>query len=144
MLDDGREIVVTQTRKGSAEGQILHLCAPNGSELLGQQVTASIDWERRHRMMRVHTLLHLLCAAVDAEVTGGSIRDDGTGRLDFDLPESTLDKETIASKLNELIERDQAVIPRWVNEDELNSNSGFGSNDVGRTAAWSGPGCETT
>ena len=67
-------------------------------------------------------MLHLLCSAVDADVTGGSIRDDGTGRLDFDLPDSTLNKEEIAAKLNALIELDRAVNPRWVDEDELDSN----------------------
>ena len=49
-------------------------------------------------------MLHLLCAVVpDAGVTGGAIRDDGSGRLDFDLPESTLDKEQITQALNQLI-----------------------------------------
>jgi misacylated tRNA(Ala) deacylase len=126
VLRDGSEIAIVDTTKGEAVGQIYHITSePVQAELLGQQVTARIDWDRRYRMMRVHTLLHLLCSAVDAEVTGGSIRDNGTGRLDFDLPESTLNKEEITAKLNALIDRDQTVLPRWVDEDELDSNPGL-------------------
>ena len=123
VLADGRVIPIVDTKKGDEEGQIYHICEGAAqSDLLGQRVDAAIDWDRRHRMMRVHTLLHLLCAAVDAEVTGGSIRDDGTGRLDFDLPESTLNKEQITAKLNALVAADHAVYPRWVDEGELDSN----------------------
>jgi len=123
VLASGDEISIVDTRKGNEEGQIHHVpLQPALVELLGQKVNATIDWDRRHRMMRVHTLLHLLCAAVDADVTGGSIRDDGTGRLDFDLPESTLDKEQIAAKLNALVAADHTVCPRWVDEHELDSH----------------------
>ena len=74
---------------------------PVSEEIVGQKVAAQIDWERRYRLMRVHTCLHLLGAVIPAGVTGGSIRE-GSGRLDFDLPESTLDKEHITSELNRL------------------------------------------
>ena len=126
VLADGREIEIVDTRKGEADGQIYHVTSqPTQADLIGQQVTVKIDWDRRYRMMRVHTLLHLLCSTVDAEVTGGSIRDDGTGRLDFDLPESTLKKEAITANLNALIERNHAVNPRWISEEELDSNPGL-------------------
>ena len=52
--------------------------------------------------MRMHTCLHLLCSLVPAPVTGGSVRD-GSGRLDFDLPESTLDKADLTDRLNRLV-----------------------------------------
>ena len=123
---DGSEIVITDTCKGEGAGQIQHVSSlPAQAEFVGQRVTAIIDWDRRHRMMRVHTLLHLLCSVVDAEVTGGSIRDNGTGRLDFDLPESTLNKDDITTRLNALIECDQKVSTRWVDADELDSNPGL-------------------
>ncbi|MEO0998968.1 MAG: NAD(P)-binding protein, partial [Pseudomonadota bacterium] len=56
----------------------------------GSEVTAVIDWERRYRHMRMHTCMHLLCSLVDAPVTGGNLGAE-KGRLDFDLPESTVD-----------------------------------------------------
>ncbi len=118
-LAGGAEIAIVDTRKGEASGEIVHqLAEPLGAEHLGSEVEVAIDWERRHRLMRVHTLLHLLCAVVPAGVTGGSVRD-GSGRLDFDLPESVLDKERIGAELNRLIAEDHAVRVRWISDAEL-------------------------
>ena len=103
-------------------GNIVHM--PEGevrADLVGQQVLACIDWERRHRLMRMHTLMHLLCAVIPAGVTGGSIRD-GSGRLDFDLPESTLDKEQVTAELNRLVEENHSVSARWISDEELAAN----------------------
>ena len=63
----------------------------------GAELTAEIDWERRHRLMRMHTCLHLLCSIVPGAVTGGQVAD-GRGRLDFDVPGSSLDKETLCGR----------------------------------------------
>jgi misacylated tRNA(Ala) deacylase len=119
---DGTCISIVDTRKGEAKGEIVHVAdSATVRPVVGERVTARIDWERRHRVMRVHTLLHLLGAVVGAGVTGGSIRDDGTGRLDFDLPDPTLDKDAITAELNRLIAEDHAVSPRWVEEAELDA-----------------------
>ena len=121
-LRDGSEIRIGDTRKDSASGDIVHI--PEGdvaADLEGQQVEACIDWERRHRIMRMHTLMHLLCAVIPAGVTGGSIRD-GSGRLDFDLPESTLDKEHITAELNRLVEENHPVAARWITDGDLAAN----------------------
>lgn len=115
----GETIAVVDTRKGDAPGEIVHLTeTPVPPGLVGTKVRAVIDWERRYRLMRTHTLLHLLCSLIPAGVTGGSVRE-GTGRLDFDLPESTLDKEQLTEALNRLIEENHAVAPRWISEAEL-------------------------
>jgi len=90
---------VTDTRKGDSPGSIVHICKdPVPPGLSGSQVEAEIHWERRYRLMRMHTCLHLLCAVVPAAVTGGAVRD-GSGRLDFDWPESTLDKAHVSAEL---------------------------------------------
>ena len=121
-LQDGTTITITDTRKDAQSADIVHI--PEGSvgaDLEGQQVQACIDWERRHRLMRMHTLMHLLCSVIPAGVTGGSIRD-GSGRLDFDLPESTLDKEHISAELNRLVEENHPVSARWITDEELGAN----------------------
>jgi misacylated tRNA(Ala) deacylase len=121
-LQDGSEIPISDTRKDGASGDIVHV--PDGevgADLEGQQVQACIDWERRHRLMRMHTLMHLLCAVIPAGVTGGSVRD-GSGRLDFDLPDSTLDKEHITAELNRLVEENHPVSARWISDEELSAN----------------------
>jgi misacylated tRNA(Ala) deacylase len=84
----------------------------------GAELTAEIDWERRHRLMRMHSCLHLLCAVVPGAVTGGQV-SDGRGRLDFDVPGSSLDKEAITARLNELVAAGHPVEPRWITDEEL-------------------------
>ena len=68
--------------------------------------------------MRMHTCLHLLCAVVPGAVTGGQV-SDGRGRLDFDVPGASLDRDAIAARLNELIAAGHGVTPRWIGDDEL-------------------------
>lgn len=119
---DDRTIAIADTHKaGDAGDDILHLPAQTGHGLaVGDTVIAEIDWERRYRHMRMHTCLHLLCAVVEAGVTGGSIAAD-KGRLDFDLPESTLDKDAITGALNALIREDHTVGARWISDAELDA-----------------------
>jgi misacylated tRNA(Ala) deacylase len=98
---------------------VIHIPAPDAPvPQTGTEVTAEIDWARRHRLMRMHTCLHLLCAAVPGAVTGGQI-SDGRGRLDFDVPGSSLDKEAIAAGINRLIAEGHAAAARWIGDDEL-------------------------
>ena len=119
VLPDGSELEIVDTRKGDATGSLVHVPAsapPAG--IVGTEVTAVIDWERRHRLMRMHTCMHLLSVVIPAEVTGGSIRD-GSGRLDFDLPEPLQDKEHLTRELNRLVEEDLPVETIWVTYEEL-------------------------
>lgn len=105
--------------KGEAAGSVIHVLAQGAtSPPLGEHVTATLDWDRRYRLMRMHTCLHLLSAVLDYPVTGGQV-GDGKGRLDFDIPESILDKEEITASLNELVEADHGVEQDWITEEEL-------------------------
>jgi misacylated tRNA(Ala) deacylase len=120
-VDGDNPIRIVDTKKGAGPDEIVHVTeSPVAPSLVGARVRAVIDWERRYRLMRTHTLLHLLCSVIPAGVTGGSVRE-GTGRLDFDLPESTLDKEQLTAALNRLVEENHAVTPRWISEAELES-----------------------
>lgn len=117
---DGAELVVVDTRKGDDDA-IVHVAA-EGSPLPppGTTVQAVIDWDRRHRHMRMHTCLHLLCAVVGAPVTGGNLTAE-KGRLDFDLPESTVDKASLTEALNALIARDSETAVQWITDEELDA-----------------------
>ena len=60
---------------------------------IGTEVEASIDWDRRHQLMRTHTVLHILCGVIWNEwatpVTGGNM-EPLSARMDFEfnpLPE---------------------------------------------------------
>ena len=101
-------------------GTVLHLVAEAGGLQPGEEVVAEIDWARRHRLMRTHSLLHLLCRTVDAPVTGGQV-EEGRGRLDFDLPEAGLDKDALTARLEGWIAEDRPIRASWVEEAELDA-----------------------
>lgn len=116
---DGRSIQITNTIKGNGHDEVVHVPAP-GSELpaAGAIVNAEIDWNRRHRLMRMHTCLHLLSSIIKGDVTGGQV-GDGKGRLDFNLPDTALDKAHITAELNRLVREDHSVQSRWITDEEL-------------------------
>ena len=118
-LSSGQSIAIADTVKGAGSDEVIHV-PETGSALPepGAELVAEIDWNRRHRLMRMHTCLHLLCSVVPGAVTGGQV-SDGRGRLDFDVPGSSLDKEAIASRLNALITAGHPVGPRWITDEEL-------------------------
>jgi misacylated tRNA(Ala) deacylase len=117
---DGREIVITNTRKVGA--RVTHVPLEGAlAPTVGDAVTAEIDWERRYLHMRIHTALHVLCAHVEGAVTGGSI-GAGKGRLDFDIPGERPDKETLTQKLMEVVEANHPLTISWISDDELESN----------------------
>jgi misacylated tRNA(Ala) deacylase len=118
-LADGRTIAIVDTVKGDGPDDVLHVPAPGAAlPAPGDAVAAELDWERRYRHMRMHTCLHLVCAAVAGDVTGGQV-GDGKGRLDFNVPGEALDKEAIATRVNQLIGEGHAVTPRWIADEEL-------------------------
>lgn len=114
---DGGEARVVDTRYGD-RGAIRHILADD-AELPpeGIGVVAEIDWDRRFRLMRMHTALHLLGAVLKYGVTGGNINADRS-RLDFDM-EDTLDKDDVTARLNELVAKDALVSCRWITDEEL-------------------------
>lgn len=118
---DGTTVEIIDTVKGDGLDEICHM-PEDGAPLLdvGTEVTATLDWDRRHRLMRMHSCLHLLSAVVDGAVTGGQVGTEKS-RLDFDLPDTALDKQALTDALNTLIAKDHAVTPRWVTDEELDA-----------------------
>lgn len=90
----------------------------------GAEVTLRIDWPRRHRLMRMHSALHLLSVVVPLPVTGGQIGTE-RGRLDFDMPELPADPVSIETRLNHLVDLDLPVTDRWITDAELLANPGL-------------------
>src|SRR5580704_4346059 len=118
-LASGQEIAIADTIKGGGPDEVIHIPAPSSAlPDPGAELVAEIDWGRRYRLMRMHTCLHLLCSIVPGAVTGGQV-SDGRGRLDFDVPGSSLDKEMLAGRLNVLIAEAHPVEPRWITDAEL-------------------------
>jgi misacylated tRNA(Ala) deacylase len=102
---------VTDTVK--VGGDIVHQ-VDGDAPLVGHSITAEIDWDRRHRLMRTHTALHSLSGVIfrdyGAKVTGGNMDDTGSARMDFELDEMSqeLGKE-VETRLNEELEKNRPV-----------------------------------
>ena len=77
--------VVTKVKK--VGGEVVHFVE---GELpgVGTAITGQLDWDRRYKLMRTHTAMHILCGVVwrdyGASVTGGNM-DPLKGRMDFEF-----------------------------------------------------------
>ena len=107
---DGQRVV--DVRKDA--GEIVHVLA-EGSQVpaAGATVRCEIDWDRRHRLMRTHTAMHVLCGVIWNEwkvpVTGGNM-EPLSARMDFEfdpLPEGFAAR--VETLVNEAIARDLAI-----------------------------------
>ena len=130
VLADGRALAITDTRKAKdAEGrptnEIAHVPAPDQAGLLaalkaGDAVTARIDWDRRHKLMRFHTATHLLCHLVPQPVNGCSITPE-YARLDFHMTDP-LDKEALTAGLARLVAAGHPLAVGAITDAELDAN----------------------
>jgi misacylated tRNA(Ala) deacylase len=118
---NGERVAIADTRKGATPERVLHVPAP-GSALPepGEAVTLELDWERRYRLMRLHTALHLLSCVIVAPVTGGNIVPE-KARLDFDIDLSLLDAGRIERETNALIASAVPTETRWISDAELDA-----------------------
>lgn len=123
---DGKTCPIATTVYDSDRSTIVHVPAEGAAAPEpGTTVMLALDWGQRHKFMRVHTALHLLCSIINFPVTGGQI-GAGDGRLDFDIADAgAIDKDEITARLNELIVGDHAVSERWITDDELEANPGL-------------------
>jgi misacylated tRNA(Ala) deacylase len=130
LLADGTELAIADTRKGkNAEGRftgdICHVPAAGSEAALaalkvGDRLTASVDWERRHRLMRFHTTTHLLCHLVPQLVNGCSITPD-YARLDFNMTDP-LDKDALTAGIARLVAQALPVQVDSISDEDLDAN----------------------
>ncbi len=81
---------------------------------VGDEVHGQIDWDRRHRLMRTHTALHILCGVIWADygipVTGGNM-EPMKGRLDFPFPAMSADLgAAVEKRINDEIARAHEIV----------------------------------
>ena len=82
---DGQTWNVTKVKK--VGGEVVHF-VEGEPPVVGTTVTGQLDWDRRYKLMRTHTAMHILCGVVfrdyGASVTGGNM-DPLKGRMDFEF-----------------------------------------------------------
>ena len=121
--DGSRIRIETANHPDGDKTSIVHVPA-EGFALpdVGEDVTVEIDWDRRHRLMRMHTALHLLSVVFPFPVTGGSIGED-KGRLDFDMPDVPDDLAGFEAQLNAMVEADHPVSTEWITDAEMEAKA---------------------
>ncbi len=123
---DGRVVpIVNVVHPEGDKTRIVHIGADGAPALaVGDAVTLELDWERRYRLMRMHTALHLLSVVFPFPVTGGSIGED-KGRLDFDMPEVPDNLTELEAELNAMVVGHHAVSTEWITDAEMAANPGL-------------------
>lgn len=120
LIHDGGETAVADTRRDE-DGALIHILGDGAAvPPVGAAVELRLDWTRRYAHMRMHSALHLLCACIEGDVTGGQIAADKS-RLDFNIPAGAVDKAALEEKLNALVARDAPIRSRWIDQAELDA-----------------------
>ena len=96
---DGGSAAVTDVRGHAVVWHTLDSAAPP----TGTPVHGELDWERRHALMRTHTVLHILCGVIyntwGVSVTGGNMAPL-SARMDFEFDPL---QEGFAARVTELV-----------------------------------------
>jgi misacylated tRNA(Ala) deacylase len=125
MADGGIVPIVNVIHPEGDKTRIVHLPAVGApTPRAGDAVTLELDWDRRYRLMRMHTALHLLSVAFPFPVTGGQIGED-KGRLDFDMPEVPANLAELEAQLNAMVAGNHAITTEWISDEEMAANPGL-------------------
>lgn len=109
--------------------QIIHVVDGQAPWVPGQSVRGVLDWEKRYRIMRMHTAAHILSAVVHSEsgalITGNQISYDES-RVDFNLEEFDREKmSAYVERVNQAVERGLEVTTYFMKREEALANPGF-------------------
>ncbi len=118
--------VIEVTKEGD---NIFHILEAPVDLRVGDGVHGVLDWERRHRIMRMHTTAHILSAVVHGEtgalITGNQIGPDES-RVDFNLEDFDKGKMNYyIDKVNEAAARGLEVKSFFMKREEALANPGF-------------------
>ncbi|MPZ68720.1 MAG: alanyl-tRNA editing protein [Actinobacteria bacterium] len=117
MFGDSSRAVLKSRRDGDLIWHELDGPAPE----VGAEVEGTLDWDRRHRLMRTHTALHILCGVVwrdySAKVTGGNMQPL-SGRMDFEFENMSGELVgEIEDKINLEVGADRPISVRFLPRD---------------------------
>lgn len=122
---DGSTIVIAATVTGETKEEVIHVPASDQPVPdIGEKLLLRIDWERRYKLMRMHAACHLLSVVCPYPITGAAVSEEDS-RVDFDLPDAGVTKESATAKLMELVNANHPIFTRWITDEELAGNSGL-------------------
>jgi len=103
------------------DGKIAHFINDNDLKV-GDLIKSKIDWERRFKLMRTHTALHILCGVIwrdyQAAVTGGNM-EPLKGRMDFEFPSLSAElTEEIEKKVNVEVQENREITVDFLPREE--------------------------
>lgn len=112
IVQEGNNSEFTVLSVGKKDGRIAHEVDREGLQP-GDKVKCTINWERRYRLMRIHTATHVLAAIMNKEegvlISGNELGED-KARVDFNLENATREKiENYVTKTNESLKRNLEV-----------------------------------
>ena len=97
----------------SKDGSVVYHQFEGPKPTKGEKVKGVLDWERRYRIMRLHTTAHILSGLLFSEtgalITGGNITEE-KGHLDFSLEKTDRELlEKIVEKANDVVKEGRPV-----------------------------------
>ncbi len=119
---DGSQINIATTVTGENKQEII--LVPDEDQALpevGEALVGHIDWERRYKLMQMHTACHLLSVVCPFPITGAGVNINDS-RVDFELQEAGVSKEEISEKLMDLVNANHPVFTQWITEAELEAD----------------------
>jgi misacylated tRNA(Ala) deacylase len=121
---DGSRIELGQTRHGTTKDIVIHVPLEGQAlPILGEKLVLHVDWQRRYRLMRMHTACHLLSVVCPYPITGAAVGEE-EARVDFDMTD-TIEKDEVTTKLMELVGQNHPVYLQWITDEELAANPGI-------------------
>ena len=121
---DGTKIAIADTTTGETKSDIFHM--PGEDQPLpsiDEKLVLHVDWERRYKLMRMHTACHLLSVVCPFPITGARV-DAEDSRVDFDMSE-TIARQEVTEKLMTLVGQNHPIYTHWITDEELAANPGL-------------------
>jgi len=128
--------VVNVEKEGNEETPIIKHFIEGDLPEVGSVVNGSINWDRRYKLMRLHSAIHLIDAVIlrdhkEAFLTGSNIYEE---RARFDLDWPTLRREDLPSlegEVDEEVNKKREIRVKFLTKEEAQSIEGLARTSPG-------------
>ncbi len=126
-FNDGSTIEILTAIKDKVSGGIALVPSENDMEKAGQlaapgtKLTCHINWEKRYKLMQMHTACHLLSVICPYPITSANVGENES-RIDFDMPELPAPKDELSSAVMAMVDANHPIFSQWIEEAELVAN----------------------